>query len=157
MIKNEFNTDTNSRAYLGKFSIHRDGVASVWIMLIAVILIASLASCTPNSQVQVGINWHEETIMEGDLDWYLALAEGSYMDTWSQCMDPIYIRKVDAGSDCVENFNLLDENYSALTAFIFYDYNDNAMYDDGIDILTGFKPGWPDAHEEYFVQVSAYH
>ncbi len=125
---------------------------SVWV-----IILFALSSCTTGVQVNVGILWDDDSYYSRNDTWYVGIANGNHLDVWSDVMTPIVTRQVLSGQDCEESFMLPDDDYSELTAFVFCDTNNNQVYDDGIDDLTGFKPGSRDEYDNYYLAVGAYH
>jgi len=125
---------------------------SVWV-----ITLFALSSCSTGVQVNVGILWDDDSYYSSDKSWYVGIANGNHLDMWSDVMAPIVTRQVISGQNCQESFLLPDNNHSHLTAFVFCDTNNNQVYDDGIDHVTGLKPGSRDEYDKYYLAVGAYY
>jgi len=119
--------------------------------------VALLSGCSQDVEVQVGLNWVNETQVENDGSWYLAISHGKHVDTWSECMQPFTSREVEPGVARNERFLLPDESQEYLTAFIFCDQNENEQYDADHDVITGFKSGSRTLRDIYHLQLSAHH
>ena len=119
--------------------------------------VALLTGCSQDVEVQVGLNWVNETQVENDGSWYLGISHGKHVDTWSECMEPFASREVEPGVARNERFLLPDESQEYLTAFIFCDQNENEQYDADHDVITGFKSGSRNLRDIYHLQLSAHH
>lgn len=113
--------------------------------------------CSQSTQVEVGLNWSKDGYATLQGNWLLGVIDGEHINDWTIKGLPIHLVPVTSGENIIERFLLPDENHIQLTAFVFCDVNNNMTFEDGEDIITGFKPGARNSNDEFYLQIGAWY
>jgi hypothetical protein len=126
---------------------------------IIIIIIAALFifNCEQQLYVETGVNWSDDTYFNGEGDWYLALSEGRYSNTAGATMDVVDQLPITIGENSTKRFVLGSGSQGEITAFVYLDVNENGIFDDGYDKITGYKYNYSDFNETTNIAVSAFY
>lgn len=124
--------------------------------LILIVISLCLINCESPIYIEAGVLWSDDAQFSEDGDWYLALSEGCYSNCEGATLDVIDQAPLEPNKVATNRFVLGSGSKGNVTAFVFLDTNENGIYDDGYDILTGYKYNFADTGESTAIAVSAY-
>ena len=125
----------------------------VLILLTAVIL----SNCENPRYVEAGVIWTDDSYFSEEGDWYLAVSEGCYSNSEGVAIDVLDQFPISVNKKTTQKFVLGSGAECNLTAFVYLDINENGIYDDGYDKLTGYKFNYAEANETTEIAVTAYY
>lgn len=129
----------------------------VWryLRICSIAIIFLLTACEKQLEVEVGIFWYEEYYIDSAQSCYLALSRGAAENTWEYSFVPFAQVEIQAQVTEVEYFLCDKSGDDALTAFVYFDANENGAFDDGVDHIAGFKSGVTFNGNIVYLQISA--
>ena len=114
-------------------------------------------SCSQHQMIEVGVLWQDDTHYASSAPAYLALAEGSFdLETGfdTELAEWITVKPLD---NAVHPFSLPASSGCNYTAFVFRDVNENGIYDEGHDVVSGYKYNYGEPHECLAMSVTAFY
>jgi len=124
----------------------------VLILLTAVIL----SNCENPRYVDAGVIWTDDSYFSEEGDWYLAVSEGCYSNCEGAAINVLDQFPISVNKKTTQKFVLGSGAEGNLTAFVYLDTNENGIYDDGYDKLTGYKYNYSVKNETTAIAVAAY-
>jgi len=112
--------------------------------------------CEDCQYVEAGIIWMDDIHFEKDGDWFLAVAEGCYEQCDGAIIDVLDQHHVVTNQNTIKRFVLSSTSGCNVTAFVYLDVNQNEQYDDGYDVLTGYKYNYCSMNETTPISIAAY-
>lgn len=125
----------------------------IFIILVALVL----TNCENPRFIEAGVHWTDDANFSVEGDWYLAVSEGCYSSCEGATVEVLDQYPISANKNGTQKFMLGSGAEGNLTAFVYYDSNGNGSYDDGYDVLTGYKYNYATAGKTTFIAVSAYY
>ena len=116
----------------------------------------TLMNCEMPRNIEAGVLWSDDTYFAAEGDWYLAISEGSYSNEVGAVVDVVDQMPITFGKNEVVRFDLGSGSAGNITAFVYLDRTSNGIYDDGYDLITGYKYNYSDPGETTCISVSAY-
>ncbi len=125
------------------------------ILLLLVLLI--LSSCESTQEIKVGLLWRDDTHFNNTGKRYLGMVEGEYDLGTGFDGSVLEIMSVNPGENKTHLFSFSSNSSSHYTAFIFIDVDSSETYDDGYDIISGYKYNYGEPGERLNISVSAFY
>ena len=125
---------------------------------IALIILTALiiSNCENLRYVEAGVVWTDDSYFSAEGDWYLAISEGCYSNGEGATLDILDQQPISANKNVITKFVIGSGSEGNITAFVYLDVNQNGVYDDGYDQLTGYKFNYSTENETTAIAVSAY-
>ncbi len=128
------------------------------INLIITILVALvLSNCENPRYVDAGVIWTDDSYFTSEGDWYLAISDGEYSNCEGATIEVLDQFPISVNKNVTQKFVLGAGSEGNITAFVFLDTNENGIYDEGYDKLTGYKYNYAVSNETTAISVSAYY
>lgn len=115
-----------------------------------------LMNCERNVYLETGLTWSDDSYFVQDGNWYLAVSEGCYSNCMGASLCVVDQVEVTPGENVIERFVLGSGAEGNVTSFVYLDVNANQIYDDGTDLVTGYKYNYSEAGNTTAIAVSAY-
>ncbi len=125
-------------------------------LLILITAALTLFNCENPLYIEAGVIWSDDSYFSEDGDWYLALSEGSYSNTAGSIINVVDQLPLSVNKKASKHFVLDSGSEGNITAFVYLDTNNNGIYDDGYDKMTGYKYNYADKGQSTSIAVSAY-
>jgi len=124
--------------------------------MLTVLSIAMLVNCEKQIFVETGVLWSDDTYFSANGDWYVAVSEGCYSNDVCAVINVLDQEPILPGKNTTNKFMITGSSANYITAFVYLDVNENGIYDDGYDKLTGYKYNYADEIGTASIAVSAY-
>ena len=111
--------------------IRTAGLLVLWLSL--------LLACEKTQEIQVGLLWKDDAFFSHSGSRYLGLLEGEYDLTTGFDMPVLDSTPVLTGINKSYLFSISASGSRNYTAFIFIDLDSSKTYDEGYDIISGYK------------------
>ena len=125
-------------------------------LLIFIFAALMLINCESPLYIEAGVNWSDDSHFNQEGDWYLALSEGCFSNCTGATINVVDQIQLSVNKPVTERFTLNSGSAGNITAFVFLDVNQNGLYDDGYDKMTGYKFNYADKGESTCIAVSAF-
>ncbi len=125
-------------------------------IILTIILSLFIVNCEKQLYIETGVIWSDDSYFSEAGDWYLALSEGEYSNDFGVTIDVVDQLPINVGENTVKRFVLGSGSEGNITAFVYLDVNQNGVFDDGYDTLTGYKFNYSDVTETTQIAVLAY-
>ncbi len=126
-------------------------------MLLTSFALIALLGCEMDQNINVGITWLDDNHFDSDSSRYLGIVEGEFDLNTGFETTLIELAKIIPGDDATHSFSLATHSSSNYTAFVFIDMNNNDNYDEGYDLISGYKYNRGEPGECLNISVSAYY
>jgi len=126
-------------------------------LIIIILVVLLLTNCENSRYVDAGVIWSDDSYFSSDGDWYLAISDGSYSNDFGATIDVLDQYPISVNKNTTQKFMLGSGEEGNLTAFVYLDTNENGIYDDGYDKLTGYKYNYAVNNETTSIAVTAYY
>ena len=116
-----------------------------------------LWGCETSQEIEVGVLWNDDIHFSNENSRYLAIVEGEFdLETGFDVTLAEFI-SVTPGTNAIQKWSLGSGGSSNYTAFVFIDENGNEQYDDGHDIVSGYKYNCAEENECLSISVSSFY
>lgn len=126
-------------------------------ILVVLLNILLLSSCESFVDIAVGVLWQDDQHFSHSSKAYIGILAGKWDPDTGFEGDLLEAEEVTVGTNTDHSFAISADKSSHYTAFIFYDENDNAQYDEGYDPIAGYKYNWGKSGGEVDISLSAYY
>jgi len=127
------------------------------VLVLGMLLIIAIYGCETALDMHVGISWLDDDHFSSGSARYLGVVEGEFdLDSGFETT-LIELAKIIPGDDTVHTFALPSNSSTNYTAFVFIDMNNNANYDEGYDVISGYKYNCVQPGECLNISVSAFY
>ena len=140
-----------------KTQTNRGSIMKAINLIITLMAALFIFNCEKQLYVETGVNWSDDAYFSADGDWYLALSEGCYSNCEGATLTVVDQLPITLGENSVKRFVLGPGSAGDITAFVYLDVNENGIYDDGYDKITGYKFNYSDVSETTSIAVSAFY
>jgi len=125
---------------------------------LALILLTALilSNCENPRYIDAGVIWSDDSYFSSEGDWYLAVSDGCYANCEGATLDVLDQYPISVNKNVTRKFVLGSASEGNVTAFVYLDVNQNGIYDDGYDKLTGYKFNYSVDNKTTSIAVSAY-
>ena len=127
---------------------------AIWIAFLNIFV---LGSCESYIDIEVGILWQDDQHFNHISDAYVGILEGKWDSGTGFDGDLLDAQEVTIGTNTGHSFTISTDRSAHYTAFIFYDENDNDLYDEGYDHIAGYKYNWGESGGELDISLSAHY
>ena len=114
-------------------------------------------SCESTLDIEVGVLWQDDSRFVNSHDRYLALLEGKFDSQTgfdSEVKDQVLVLPANQET---HRFSFDAGGSNNYTAFIYIDENANGSYDEGYDVVSGYKYNCVDKDARLRISVSSFY
>lgn len=116
-----------------------------------------LWGCEASQEIEVGVLWHDDAHFSNANTRYLAIVEGEFDLETGFDATLAELSSVTPGTNAIQKWSLGSRGTGNYTAFVFIDENGNGQYDDGHDIVSGYKYNCAAKNECLNISVSSFY
>jgi len=127
----------------------------LWTLSLTCLVI--LIGCETSQLIEVGVLWNDDSHFSNSNATFLAIAEGEFDQETGFDTILIELTSVSPGENEVHKYSFSTTSSNNYTAFIFVDENHNGTYDEGYDIISGYKYNCAAAGECLSISVSSFY
>jgi hypothetical protein len=127
------------------------------LSLVAGCMMTLFLGCERTQELEVGVLWNDDSHFSNNNSRYLALVEGEFdLETGFET-SLVELTPVTPGTNATHKWSLGSSSSQNYTAFVFIDINESASYDEGLDIVSGYKYNCVSEGECLSISVSSFY
>lgn len=127
-----------------------------FIILTAFCLL-SLISCESSQEIQVGILWKDDPHFDESGQRYLAILKGECDFETGFAGHVLDFQTVGLAANETYYFSCSSNGTENYTAFVFADMNSDSSYNEGYDVVTGYKYNSGEPGDPLTISVSSFY
>jgi|GEM_PF-334984 len=113
--------------------------------------------CESTQEIEVGVLWNDDSHFNNDNPRYLAITEGEFDLETGFDTGLIELTSVTPGTNARHKWSLSSRSSQNYTAFVFIDINESGSYEEGLDIVSGYKYNGFNEGECLSISVSSFY
>ena len=127
------------------------------LLLFTLLILPFLVNCEKTQEIEVGVLWQDDQSISSSQDHFLAILDGSYDAQTGFDADLVALTSVSPGVDHTQMFTLSASSRGYYTAFVFVDTDADGAFEDGTDLVCGYKHNSGDPESRLQIALRAYY
>lgn len=117
-------------------------------------LLGMLASCESTQDLEIGLRWEDDQYLESSQKIYLSILKGVFDSNSGFDSQDLATVEVICCENQTYSFSFSSSGSSSYTAFVYIDKDGNAKYEEGYDLVCGYKYNYGNTGEPTFISLS---